>query len=198
MSNVNNLREAFIKAFSAHYELNDPAHRVEHFMEVEFVGHYIQHVKGTKYNPDLITTFAFTHDLFAWDREKHHELSSFWVRTTEHPIIKGHFNEEERLMLSQACAEHRASYKGEYSSLFSQICACADRGHPGSVWEMIDRSCKYPLAKGLACGEREALEMAVAHVKEKFGTGGYARYPELYMEIFKKELKAQQEEIDKL
>jgi hypothetical protein len=43
-----------------------------------------------------------------------------------------------------------------------------------------------------------AVMPSIQHIKEKFGTGGYARYPKLYLDAFNDELAEQRKEIDNL
>lgn len=175
--------------------MNDAAHRVEHFEEVNEVGQYINGVLGLGHDPKLILYVAFFHDLFAWSRKNHHELSGAFVKGTCHPLIEA-LTEEERVLVSQGCEEHRASFKGEFSSQFSELMNSADRGWPEDIDAMLERAIQYRMAKGES--REEAYPESVAHLKEKFGKGGYARYPALYLEAFGEELEELQAEIARL
>ncbi len=194
-SEIDDLRERIKKEFSVLWEANDPAHRQEHFSAVEQWANYINGFTGAGYNPKLWLYAAWFHDLFAWDREEHHNLSGYWFQTSRHPILQG-LCAEERWLLATACREHRASFKGEYSTLFSQIFACADRGAPGNVKAMLDRAIDYRLHRGY--NQNQAIEGAIQHLKEKFGSSGYARYPDLYLQVFGDKLEQQRKEIDAL
>lgn len=181
--------------FSLHWNLNDKAHRSEHFAAVEQCGNWINERKGYEYDPKLIVLVAWFHDLFAWERVSHHTLSAEFVLATKHEVFSD-LTDSERLMVSQACREHRASYKGDYSSVFTQMMSAADRGFPGDVGDILNRAVLYRLHLGH--GLDEATDGAVEHIKEKYGSAGYAAYPAMYQELFGAELARQRESIDAL
>lgn len=192
------LRKEIIEQFAPMWEANDRGHRREHFAAVEECGHWINEQMGLGFDPKLIVFMAWFHDLFAWDRNNHQEISALWILNTEHPLIEKYLNKDERKLVAAACREHRASYEGTYSHTFTEMMACADRGFPGDVKEMLERSMKYQLDKKLASTEEQARQMAVEHLKEKFGSNGYAKYPELYIKVFGQELEQQRLDIDTL
>lgn len=191
----NELREKIKVAFRPMWELNDPAHREEHFRAVEVAGNLINEKLDLKQDPLLIMYMAWFHDLFSWDRETHHIHSTQWFLNTQHELIKS-LDSAQRRLVAGACFEHRASWNGKHSTVFSEMMASADRGVPGDVNAMLKRAIDYRLHCGFT--EEEALKGATEHLKEKFGTGGYAIYPDIYLRAFGDELKKQQEEIDAL
>ena len=191
---IDRLRQQIITEFAPMWELNDRGHRAEHFAEVEKCGHHINEMTGGVFKPKLILFFAWFHDLFAWSRDNHHILSAKWIETTNHPLLD-QLTPGERKLVMLGCLKHRASYKGSYSQLFEELCASADRGFPGDVQAMLDRSMKYQLDRGLAATEEVAREMAIAHLKEKFSSEGYANYPATYL---KKEEKRKNNGEEKL
>ncbi|MNN60167.1 hypothetical protein D3C81_1753350 [compost metagenome] len=158
-------------------------------------GQYINEKLDLGYNPKLILLFAYFHDLFAYSRNNHQELSATWVATTDHPFVQ-ELEASEREWLAHACREHRASYEGEYSCQFSELAAAADRGFPGRVEGMVQRAVMYRVDRGVV--EQEAYPGAVEHIKEKFGSGGYAKYPKLYTDAFGEQLAEQRKEVDAL
>lgn len=189
-------REKLIEEFTPFWELNDPAHRVEHFKEVELCGYRINRELGLGYSLGLITLTAYVHDLFTWSRSNHHLMSGMWVDTANHWAINV-MSPEQRKMVADACREHRASYRGEFSSPFSELMSSADRQMPKSVLSMVNRSIDYTMAN-LGISKEEAIPIAVAHIKEKYSKGGYARMPEMYLRVFGAELTAQHEAIQNL
>lgn len=193
---ANRYRAEVIADFTDKWALNDRAHRIEHFQAVEAAGLHINRVLGLACDPVLIMAAAFFHDLFAWSRDNHERLSCAWVATTEYELFAA-MDHDEMLMVSDACLEHRASYKGEYSTHFSALIASADRGFPGDVQTMLARSELYHNDALKITGDA-AREGAIKHIKEKFGSGGYAQYPDLYEEAFGPQLAAQRKEIDAL
>lgn len=195
MSTIDALRKRIVDQFTPSYLLNDHAHQLQHFHEVESCGNIINDVLGLKYDPKLILYVAYFHDLFAWSRQNHHVLSGEFVRGTCHPLFSK-LNSTERETIAVACEEHRASFKGRFTSQFSMMMNSADRGFPNDVPAMLERAIQYRLGKG---DTREAaLPTSIQHLKEKFGRDGYASYPKMYTDAFGDVLEAQYDEIDAL
>ena len=192
---IDHLRASLIVSFEGHYALNDTAHRVDHFEEVFETGCFINAKLGLGYGHDVILAAAYLHDLFAWSRKNHHELSYEFVKGSCHPWL-ARFTPGERWMIALACRHHRASFKGRFRGKFDELINSADRGMPKPVKAAVDRAIKYRESRGFE-GSREVLVRdAVNHIKEKYGSSGYARYPEMYRVCFADALKSQQDEID--
>lgn len=190
----NELRAAIKAEFGQAWLLNDRAHREEHFQEVETTGMLIRDRLRLEIGDQEIIIVAWFHDLFAWTRMNHHIMSYTWMMTNNWEPLRRYKHIRRRL--AQACKEHRASYRGEFFSPLSELMNAADRERPGDVEAMVERSIKYHIDRGLAPGrEREG---AIKHMKEKFGTGGYARFPLIYEEAFGEELERQRKAIDAL
>lgn len=170
---------------------NDPAHREEHFDDVFNAGIKINKVCQLNLNPYMIVIFAYFHDLFTWNRKDHHMLGAEYVRTTTNRLVLETLNETEINIVATAIEEHRASYKGTYSNVFSAAMASADRGLPGNIQELYQRSIDYTRANYPKSNERKIISTAVNHISDKFGHGGYAVYPDLYEKTFQEELKIQ-------
>lgn len=190
------LIQLITRKYSKAWELNDPAHRVGHFEEVRRTAVEINKRLELGFNDPQITFAAYFHDLFAWSRENHHILSHAFVMTTEDPLFDI-FSEEDRAELALACKEHRASYRGEFSSRFSELINAADRERPSGPLLILKRALQYRQDRDHNNVD-EVIDDAIAHVKDKYGTGGYARYPELYLAAFGNELRTQQAGIDAL
>jgi hypothetical protein len=196
MNRVDSYREQIIYEFSKVWELNDAAHRIEHFLEVEKCANHINKKLGLKFSPKLILMVAFFHDMFAWSRHNHHQMSAEWILTTDLPMICV-LKPGERELVAAGCREHRASGTEPFSCDFAELMCSADRGFPTTdVETILQRAIQYRLALGY--GEKDARQGAIEHVKEKFGTDGYARYPEMYQQAFDYELALQRELVDKL
>lgn len=190
------LREKIITEFTPFWELNDPAHRVDHFKEVELCGYRINRVLNLGFSLELITIVAYIHDLFTWSRYNHHTMSGTWVDTTNHWVINK-LTKEDRKLVADACREHRASYTGEFSSLFSELMSSADRCMPGTILGKVNRSIDYTIAN-LGVSREDAIPIAVSHIKDKYGKTGYANFPAMYLKVFGTELAEQQEVIRNL
>lgn len=192
MQTVNALRDRIVSDFKKAWEVNDGAHRVGHFADVEECGLLINTKLGLGYDPKLIMLVAYFHDLFSWSRNNHHLMAAEWIMTTNYPIIAV-LTEEERKLVAAGCREHRASGTGEFSCEFAELMCSADRGIPSpDPSGLLIRSFRYHLDHGMDTGG------ALKHIKEKFGTGGYARFPWLYELSFKDTLQAQREAVDAL
>lgn len=188
-------REQIIKDFSKAWEMNDAAHRVEHFLKVEECGLIIADRLDLRFDYQLITYVAFFHDMFAWSRDNHHEMSARWIETTSYPLISS-LPKIDKKMVASGCLQHRASFKGSYDGKFSEMMASADREVPGNVARMVERAVQYRIGKGYS--RADAMKPAVDHIKEKFSESGYCRYPNMYLEVFGEELAEQRREIRNL
>lgn len=191
------LRVKLINAFGSAYQLNDAAHQEDHFEEVFKTGVDINKRLNLGFSKNLIMMAAYLHDLFAWSRENHHVLSAEFVDGTCHPMITV-LAKHDRKLLSTACFCHRASYKGAFPNNFAELINAADRGVPQSAGKLVQRAVDYRTSRGFQGTPEELLREAVAHVKEKFGSNGYARYADMYLACYIKELKQLREEVDAL
>lgn len=187
------------KEFGEMWKQNDPAHREQHFLDVYSTAMIIQtRVKDIEYDPIAIVFAAYFHDLFAWSREDHHERSHQFMLDTDHPLIRDNMTDFTREWVALACREHRASFKGQFSSTFTALINAADRGLPGNVPLMIDRAVKFREHRHPEMSADECMAGAIQHIKEKYGRNGYARYPEIYNRAFAEELALQRQAIDLL
>ena len=196
LRDTNEVREYISSKFGKVYLLNDAGHREKHFESVEKCGLEINERLDLGVDPFLIMLVAWFHDLFAWKREVHHTLAQRWVEWGPDPVFKL-LTSKEQEMVAHACGEHRATYKGEYFSILSELGSAADRGNPNRTAEgYVERSVQYNLAKGFSL--EEAQVNAVEHIKKKVGRGGYARYNDLYLRAFKEDLERLWDKIDLL
>lgn len=193
----NELRDQLVKDFGAAWMLNDPAHRQEHFEDVYQAGILITKRLGMYFPPQLIMLAAYFHDMFAWSRFNHHLMSAKWIETTDYPIITD-LSPDHRRLVAEACGEHRASYKGEFSSPFAELINTADRGVPGTAESLVERSILYTAHHNPDLSPAEVRAMAVQHIKDKFGRNGYTRYTSMYVAAFGPELEKMFGDIDNL
>lgn len=192
------LRDQIIKDFSDKWEINDKAHRQNHFEAVFQCALRISKDLELEYDPKLMLFVAYFHDMFAWSRVNHHELSWHWMMSTDHPLILKNLSASETTMVAWACHQHRASFKGKFKGPFSELMNSADRELPGNVQQMLDRAVKFREKLHPEMSEDERMAGAIEHLKEKFGAGGYARYPEMYLKVFGGELEQQRLDIANL
>lgn len=189
------LKTQIIQAFGDKWELNDMAHRETHFENVFKTGMLINERLKLWYLPKQILFAAYFHDLFAWSRINHHELSYKWMMTTDHPLILSNLEAEEVELVAKACLQHRASFKGEFFGKFCELINSADREMPGDVSKMLERAIQFREKNFPKMSEDQRYEDAVLHLKDKFGVGGYARYPKMYTDCFGEELELQRQRV---
>lgn len=194
---IDTLKAGIIKEFTPFWALNDPAHRIEHFENVFQCAVQINDALGFRYDLRMLLLAAYFHDLFTWQRNNHHQMSHKWVRTTDHPFFAW-LSDKERWEVAQGCLQHRASFKGEFSCQFAELINAADRELPTTAIDVLQRSIEYTAAKHKVWDYETVRTASIAHVKEKYGHGGYARYPGMYEQTFGVELHKQRNDIANL
>jgi len=177
-------KEEVRKFYRSYYEYGDAAHLIDHADSVCDLALHIN-----KYCDErLVILASYMHDMFnATNRPKHDELAYAYVLKAEDEFLQ-ELSEKELQEVAYAVLEHRASFKGEFYSSLSAVISSADRGLPDLEFIVI-RSMKF---------NNGNAEDVYAHVSSKYGSKGYAKYPEIYQEIFKDELEAFQKEADVL
>lgn len=150
----------------------DGAHDIQHVKEVTDNALKLADVLGL--DRRITKTAATYHDLgLRIDREYHHLHSGGIARNDIE--LRNHFTEEEIEIIVSACNEHRASYKGEYTSIYSYVISDADRTN--SVERMIERSYKYTRNKLSSMTEEEVYCNVLSHLRDKYGReSGYGKY----------------------
>ena len=120
----------------------------------------------------LLMMAAACHDLgLVNGRENHHLDSGIIIRRDSR--LRNWFSEEEIETIAQAAEDHRASGKGVPRSIYGMIVAEADRVIEGDT--IIRRTIQYGQKHYPDLCREEQIERAVAHLKEKYGRGGYLK-----------------------
>ena len=120
----------------------------------------------------LLLTAAACHDLgLVNGRENHHTDSGAIIR--QDARLRKWFSEEEIETIAQAAEDHRASGKGAPRSIYGMIVAEADRVIEGDT--IIRRTIQYGQKHYPDLCREEQIDRAVAHLKEKYGRGGYLK-----------------------
>lgn len=189
---VRRLRETHIRQ----YNINDKAHRVDHIDAVWKNAQALMENIEEDIDEKMVAIAVYTHDLFSWSRNNHHLLAAEYVRTTDAWYMEG-ITDDERELIALAVAQHRASYTGEYSSIYSELMASADKNEPSNLVEMIQRSIAYAESR-LQMDYIPAVQHAFEHMVEKFGRDGYCQYPPLYLKVYEDELEDLWASIDNL
>ena len=177
-------REEVRAYYQPYYENSDEAHLIDHADAVCDLALKINRECDEK----LVILAAYLHDMFNRDnRARHNELAYEYVLKTDDKFLKT-LSAEERKQVAHAVLEHRGSFKGKFYSLLSEIISAADRGVPDLDFIVI-RSMKFNNANA---------QKVYEHISRKYGMNGYAKYPNVYREMFSEELAMFQRLADQL
>ena len=167
----------------------DPAHREDHVFTVisqalellEKMPEWIAAQKAADHDVtdwdvpvrrDILLAAAAFHDLgLAIGRENHHLDSGKIIR--EDQRMKEWFSPEEIEIIAQAAEDHRASGKSTPRSIYGMLVAEADRVIDGET--IIRRTIQFGLKHYPDLDRKGHIDRAVAHLREKYGRGGYLK-----------------------
>jgi len=153
----------------------DAAHREDHALTVisqamELLGR--MPACDIQVRRDILLTAAACHDLgLVNGRENHHMDSGKIIRADAK--LREWFNEEEVETIAQAAEDHRASGKSAPRSIYGMLVAEADRVIDGDT--IIRRTIQFGLKHYPDLDREGHIERAVAHLREKYGRGGYLK-----------------------
>ena len=152
------------------YEDFDKAHDRRHAFEV--MSQSFQLTKLYEVDVAMVYTIAAYHDLgLSEGRATHHLASARIVREDER--LRQFFTHEQIETIADAVEDHRASSNHEPRTIYGKIIAEADRIiEPETI---ITRTVQYGLSHYPMLTKEEHIERAVAHIKEKYGRGGYLK-----------------------
>ena len=179
------------------YNTMDRAHGLDHFKRVFDCGVVLNNSLPyeDRFSERMIFAVAYTHDIFtAVCREHHHTLAGGFVRNNA-KLFFGYLCSGEIEFVALACEQHRASYTGKFTNPFCELMNSADRELPTSAKDILGRAVMYREDHFPHESKEQVLAESIQHLKDKFGHGGYARYPDLYERIFKEELDLIRDEI---
>ena len=104
-------------------------------------------------------------------RESHHTDSGIIIRNDDR--LKKWFTQQQIEIIAQTAEDHRASGKSAPRSIYGKIVAEADRVIDGET--IILRTVQFGFTHYPDLGRVGHIERAVAHLKEKYGRGGYLK-----------------------
>lgn len=121
---------------------------------------------------EILFVAAACHDLgLVNGRENHHTDSGIIIRSDDR--LKEWFTQQQIEIIAQAAEDHRASGKSAPRSIYGKIVAEADRVIDGET--IILRTVQFGFTHYPDLGREGHIERAVAHLKEKYGRGGYLK-----------------------
>ena len=157
------------------YDHHDAAHRRDHALTViEQSMAIVENLQreGQDINDNMAYAIAAFHDTgLCQGRDIHHLASGRIIRDDEH--LKRWFTPEQIETMAQAAEDHRASARQEPRSIYGRIVAEADRVIDPEV--IVRRTIQYGLDHYPELSPQEHYLRMVAHLKEKYGYGGYLR-----------------------
>lgn len=123
-------------------------------------------------DPAMLLTAAACHDLgLSGGRDRHHLDSGVIIRADGR--LREWFDEEQIEVIAQAAEDHRASGKTPPRSIYGMLVAEADRVIDGPT--IIVRTLQYGMKHYPDLDRQGHIDRAVAHLREKYGYGGYLR-----------------------
>ena len=165
----------------------DPAHRENHALTViEQAMHLLDsRAAWLEWQPaetacqwseeidrEILFVAAACHDLgLVNGRENHHTDSGIIIRNDDR--LKKWFTQQQIEIIAQAAEDHRASGKSAPRSIYGKIVAEADRVIDGET--IILRTVQFGFTHYPDLGREGHIERTVAHLKEKYGRGGYLK-----------------------
>ena len=152
------------------YDAFDKAHNRKHAITVLVKS--VQLAQHYDVSTAMVYTIAAFHDLgLVEGREHHHTASARIIR--EDKRLKELFTAEEIEIMADAVEDHRASNSNPPRTIYGKIVAEADRIiDPATI---MRRTIQYGLSHYPELSEEGHIERAVAHIKEKYGEGGYLK-----------------------
>ena len=152
------------------YEAFDKAHDRKHVFTV--MSQSLRLAQHYDVDTEMVYTIAAYHDLgLEAGREHHHTESARIVR--EDKRLEEFFTTEQIEIIADAVEDHRASNSHAPRTIYGKIVAEADRIIEQHT--IMQRTIQYGLARYPAMSEAEHIERATAHIKEKYGRGGYLK-----------------------
>ena len=176
------LREYINENVFPKYKRLDEGHDIEHIKDVIYISLLLATKTSKHINHDIVYAGAAYHDIgmtyypndLKKSRDKHHIYSSKIVLNKEKKNLKEFFTDEEINLIAKIVKDHRASHDGIIDNVYSKVVADADNVSSLHIEEMIRRSYNYNLNHNPDDKDQERYENVYNHLKDKYGTKGYA------------------------
>ena len=174
MTSKNNLTSELIDYIETEilprYDAFDKAHNRKHAITVLIKS--LQLAQHYDVSTAMVYTIAAYHDTGLCEgREQNHTASAQIIRNDRR--LKELFTADEIEIMAEAVEDHRASGSKQPRSIYGKIVAEADRIIDSRT--IMKRTIQYGLAHYPSLTATEHIERAIAHIKEKYGEGGYLR-----------------------
>ena len=174
------------------HQIKLESHGRAHIKEVKErafkINKYLEDNLGIHADMEIINLAADYHDITAMTDRPNHHLSGAARFYTDN---KNTYGEITTRRVVECIREHRASFKGEYSSLESQILSTADRGdiNPTKISDLFRRAYTYSRENNLS--HEDAVHSSFNHIKSKYGREGYAfnKHNKVFFVYYKNQLE---------
>ena len=152
------------------YKKNDAGHNLNHIKYV--IDRSIKFASTIDdINYDMVYMIASYHDIGHYiDAKNHEKVSSEMFNNDDN--MKKFFTPDEIKIITEAIYDHRASLETEPRSIYGKIISSADRNT--SIDDILQRAYSYRMKHGSNDTIDEIIEESRQHIKNKFGTKGYA------------------------
>lgn len=209
MTHLDAYKKEVVEWFRPYYADADEAHGLPHVVEVMELALKMNEKLSLYQDPKQIIVAAIAHDMYSFYHRNDHEVkASTFILEHRNEGLLNRFSKRSIQMISQAVLEHRASYKGEYSSVLSYLISAADIGKP-DLRKIIKRIHTCSLDTRLIFNtddmqltpdstKEDFILRTYTHLKAKYAKDGYARYNLVYIRYFAEELNAMWDEIDRI
>ena len=166
------IKEYIYREIVPRYAAFDDAHKEDHALTV--IEQAMKLIEGHESLVDrnIVMMAAACHDLGLINgRDNHHTDSGKIIRADAN--LKRWFTEDEIETIAQAAEDHRASGKSAPRSIYGMLIAEADRIIDGET--IIRRTVQFGFKHYPGLDREGHIARAVAHLKEKYGRGGYLK-----------------------
>ncbi|MBR0224014.1 MAG: HD domain-containing protein [Bacteroidales bacterium] len=153
----------------------DKAHQLDHITTVieqsAALADMLQ-AQGVEVDRNMVYVIAAYHDLGIVNGRENHHIDSGKILMAD-PQLPEYFTPEQLRTMKEAVEDHRASAKSAPRSLYGRIVAEADRQiDPRTI---VLRTLQYGLEHYPELDKAGHFARAEAHLKEKYGEGGYLK-----------------------
>ena len=166
------IKEYIYREIVPRYAAFDDAHKEDHALTV--IEQAMKLIEGHESLVDrnIVMMAAACHDLGLINgRDNHHTDSGKIIRADAN--LRRWFTEDEIETIAQAAEDHRASGKSAPRSIYGMLRAEADRVIDGET--IIRRTVQFGFKHYPGLDREGHIARAVAHLKEKYGRGGYLK-----------------------
>ena len=179
------------------YVKNDPAHMIDHIIDVYKNAMFIIDKHGFKLDQNIMFYIVFLHDIKCHvSRDEHHTLAYEYVMANKDKYIKL-LTQEERVIVGNGVLTHRSSGKIKPKDDYGRVMRVADKGAI-TIDKLIKRSVKYNRID-VSTTKKELeinLKTSITHLKLKFGANGYAYDDVDWYSFYKDECEILRKEVE--